>query len=365
MMPILYISDFVFVVSHATMPQAFCSLKGNTTRTYPIGPLSSNVVFSHNGDTTMKSKKIALILGVVLVCVSGVLYAALPPRISWTPTTLSTESIAPGSSRSYTVTLSHTGILPVLATNQLRIVAEGVSASYLTIVQPTFPSIFKRGNSVQVKITVSSPANQAVSIVPGVLVLKRILPGGATPEVWRADELPVSLTFAPFYLPKQPDPKVDVATIGGVDSDANGVPDRVDRWIGVTEPTSAKKRMALTLSARAEQTFVTAYFAHKNDAPVDIERIVKANDAVRGKALNCISYVYSDFYPTLGWEEMSKVTSLRIMDSIAQYTDTPARLRNYQDAERPLVATGYPDIPFERYKQECLDLRFDPDNYPN
>jgi hypothetical protein len=123
--------------------------------------------------------------------------------------------------------------------------------------------------------------------------------------------------------------------------------------------------MALTLSARAEQTFVTAYFAHKNDAPADVERIVKANAAVREKAQNCRWYVYGANYTLPGWEEREKIVMKDTSEEIALFTNTPERLRNYKDAERPLVATGGQVLSYEEQGHECFDLGFDPNNYPN
>ena len=153
----------------------------------------------------LNHKTLSIMLGMLLLIVGsaafGALpppiqinpYGALPPRVSWTPAQL-TPIMATGTSTSHTVVLKHTGLLPILATNQLRIVAEGAIKPFVKIIQPKFPSVFKRGNQVTVPITVSIPANTPSGKINGKLVLKHIFPNGKEIEVWRADALPVTVT---------------------------------------------------------------------------------------------------------------------------------------------------------------------------
>ena len=136
----------------------------------------------------LNHKTLSILLGILLLIVGSAAYAALPPRISWTPAQLAPASLAPGTSANYTVVLKHTGILPILATNQLRIAAEGEIKPFVTITQPKFPLVFKRGDQVTVSITISVPANTPAGVKSGNLLLKRIL-NGKELEVWRADAL--------------------------------------------------------------------------------------------------------------------------------------------------------------------------------
>ncbi len=101
------------------------------------------------------TKHISLLLGLLLLMLGSAAYAALPPRISWTPAQLTPASMAPGTSTTHTVVLKHTGILPIPFTNQLRIVAEGAIAPFVTIAQPKFPALFKRGNQVTFQVTIT------------------------------------------------------------------------------------------------------------------------------------------------------------------------------------------------------------------
>jgi hypothetical protein len=143
-------------------------------------------------------KTLIIMLGTLLFMLGSAAYAALPSRISWTPAQLSPAGMAPGTSTSHTIVLKHTGILPIPFTNQLRIVAEGAIAPLITITQPRFPSLFKRGDQVTFPITLSVPANTPAGQIKGSLLLKRILKGKET-EVWRADALPVVLTIQEPY----------------------------------------------------------------------------------------------------------------------------------------------------------------------
>ena len=139
-----------------------------------------------------KAHGLGILIGMLLLMVGSAASAALPPRISWTPAQLTPASMAPGTSTSHTVVLKHTGILPIPFTNQLRIVAEGAVAPFVTITQPKFPALFKRGNQVTFQVTISLPANTPAGEIKGSLLLKRILSGRET-VVWRADSLPISI----------------------------------------------------------------------------------------------------------------------------------------------------------------------------
>lgn len=222
----------------------------------------------------LNHKTLSIMLGMLLLIVGSAAYAALPPRVSWTPAQLTPASMEPGTSMSHTVVLKHTGILPIPATNQLRIVVEGAIAPSVTIIQPQFPSVFKRGNQVTVPITISVPANTPAGEKKGNLVLKRILPNGKENEVWRADVLPVTVTVTPTCILPQvlqngvcvdndnsglpPDPgEAGKQTLLGIDSDNDGVRDDIQRYIYYTYPDEEKARLALTEVAKQFQILLT------------------------------------------------------------------------------------------------------------
>ncbi len=323
-------------------------------------------------------KKSALILGLILLLVGGVAYAELPPRVSWTPGQLKPVSIAPGGSASYNFTLTHTGILPVLFTHQLRVVAEGSIVPYVTITQPKFPSVFKKGNQATLSVKVMVSTTTPLSVKDGQLVLKRFITvkvGKGTKEivtdVWRADALPVELTFSTIPLPADPDKTTDEATILGVDIGGpagapNGVPDRIDRWIGFTAPESEKKRAAMTLGAKAQQDFFKDYLAHLGEDPNDpavVARVLAADTRI--KAGHCSMYAFG-VRPGFSIDDAPWKTYRKNSEELdALFMDTPDRIRAFWKSEKPLVATGGPNVQPEQFRQECLDLGLDLDALPN
>lgn len=142
-------------------------------------------------------KKIWLPLCAVLFLVAIPAAWALPPRVSWQPDHLDFGSLTPGISATYSVMLTETGILPIVATNQLRIVPDGAVAPYITVTPPVFPSVFKRGDQVQVQLRVSIPSAMMGGVVTGRLLLQREFPAGKVIDVFRAEALPIQLTIAP------------------------------------------------------------------------------------------------------------------------------------------------------------------------
>lgn len=138
------------------------------------------------------AKTLLLVLGSLLLLLAVGTAGALPPRITWDPNSLVTAEIAPGEGASYTVTLKNTGLLPILAAYQLRIVAEGGIVPYATIEQPKFPNTFKPGQSVTFSVNLSVPDNTPAGEVKGSLVLKRIIRNKVV-DVWRVEALPVNM----------------------------------------------------------------------------------------------------------------------------------------------------------------------------
>ncbi len=166
----------------------------------------------------------------LLLVIAGAAYATFPPRMRWIPAELEPESTAPGESATYTVTLKHTERHLMPATNQLKAVAEGDIAPFVTINQPSFPRAFKRGNEVNFSVNVAVPPDTPLSVKNRELVLKRILRNGKVKNVRRADTLPVELTFPSIPLPPDPDEE-GKADLLGIDPDGNSVRGDIDPHI--------------------------------------------------------------------------------------------------------------------------------------
>jgi hypothetical protein len=231
----------------------------------------------------MNTRK-SVIIGALLLLISGMAFAALPSRVSWNPAQLNPGSLTPGQTASFQFTITHTGILPIAATNQLRIVAEGSITPFVTLTQPTFPPVFKRENQVTMQVHVSAPSTTNYLRTSGQLVLQRVLPNGKVKEVWRADALPAQFTFSSIDLPPYPDVAANNATLEGIDADMNDVRDDIDHYIVETYPNSAKVREALKQEARA----LTPFLLDAEDRAQ-----TRANNLAMVNGRDCLRYVFN------------------------------------------------------------------------
>lgn len=288
-------------------------------------------------------------------------------HVIWAPSHFIPSSVAPGETMNATVAFKNLGPSAIYG-KKLSLEVQGEVAGIVSVAPPSFQKTIKKGDSVSISISVVSPINAPLSVVTGELVLLEVKPDGTTKQAFN-DTLPLEITLSPFHLPPAPDTAEDEATIEGVDSDGNSVPDRVDRWIGFDAPNSEKKRRALTLSAKAQQDFIRDYLAHLGEDPEaeDVRERVRAMADRRAKAGNCLQYVLGANvgFDVPGARETWYAYNNKRKEIQVLFMDTPERLRAFWESERPLVATGYPSIPDNQYKQECLDLGLDPDQLPN
>ncbi len=233
----------------------------------------------------IKATWFAVIGVVVSLFVVGAAWA-LPPRVTWEPERLAPASVAPGESATYSVSLKHTGILPIPATLQLRIVPEGGIAPFVTVTPPVFPPVFKRGDRVSVQVTVTAPPDAPLIVVKGKLLLERILPNGAVMDVFRAEALPVELIVSPFPVAADPG-EAGKVTVEGIDSNGNGVRDDVERWI-VFEFSSSPKTVAAVNQNAVALGYGLSPGAREN--PEDAKVVVSQ----KLRAFDCLRYVLGD-----------------------------------------------------------------------
>jgi hypothetical protein len=316
----------------------------------------------------MKNHKIKIIAitGITLALVSIGAWAT-SATVSWNPNRLAPASITPGESMNATVVFTNKGPSSING-KKLALEIRGEVKTLVSLTQPNFPQMIKKGENVSVNLSVHSPSDQTVRVVTGTLAIVELKPNGTVKDTFTAT-LPVEITLSPFFIPPAPDKALDESTIEGVDSNANGVPDRVDRFIAFAAPESEKKRVAMTLSAKAQQDFFIDYLEHLGEDPNDAAVVARvlAVDAVRGKNTHCLRYVFGAnvSFNTPGGEEAFDAYSKKDREIEALFMDTPERIRAFWQSERPLVATSYPNISREQLKRECLDLGFDPDTLPN
>ena len=299
----------------------------------------------------MKNKKISITLMLVLIALVGTAYAKTV-RIAWDPIRLAPESIAPGETRSFSVNLKNTG-LETFETEHIGIVLSGDVASMMTARKPVFPKKIKRGESVSVVFDVTVPSTAPMSVLRGTVVLAKQDDdrGGEHKGRGRdknakevvSDALPVELTVSSIALP--PDPgeagKKDVL---GIDSDANGVRDDIDRYIVFTYPDSEKTRMALSQYAQEEQIFLR----DSNDKQKSIE-----NSRLIERSMNCLSYIFRQDINQ--WFDMTSLLD-------AELLNTPERSRMEIRANSHLGGQGGGGSSDEENKAACT---IDPDTLPN
>lgn len=313
-----------------------------------------------------RKTKLLAVAGVILTLASIGAWAT-SAAVAWNPAELKPASLAPGNSLDTTVSFTNRGPSTING-SKLSLEVRGDAKTVVSLTQPTFPQTIKKGESVSINLSLHSPSDPTVRAVTGNLVLAETKPNGTTKDIFSAI-LPMEITLSPFFIPPAPDKALDESTIEGVDSDANGVPDRVDRFIAFAAPNSEKKRAAMMLSAKAQQDFFIDYLDHLGEDPNDAGVVARVRGMadLRSKADDCLRYSFGANigFTVPGGEAAFDAYSKNGRELGALYMDTPERLRAFQESERPLVATSAPIIPREQLKQECLDLGFDPDSLPN
>jgi hypothetical protein len=166
-------------------------------------------------------------------------------------------------------------------------------------------------------------------------------------EVWRAEELPVELTFSAFVLP--PDPgEVGKETLAGIDTDGNMVRDDIDRYIVFTYPDSAKVREALKQEARSMTPFLL-------DA--DDKQKSREHSLTSDQAWYCLSHVFNDDLDRADVAE----SVMRV-----QLLNTRERSRAYNKADAQLGGMSSDNGPSsQRLARNRAACAFNPDVLPN
>jgi hypothetical protein len=328
--------------------------------------------FSHHIIEVMKmlkNKKILLAIGIILAISSFAVWAT-SASVSWDPSRYAPFSIVPGQSTTTIVTFTNNGPSAING-KKLLLEVRGRAARVVSVTQPNFPTTIKKGESVSVNLSVQTSGDMPMKVVDGSLVLLETKPNGTIKDVFKT-ALPIEITISPFLLP--PDPgEFGKQTIEGVDigggpnGEPNGVRDDIDRWIAFTAPNSEKQRVAMTLSAKAQQDFMIDYLENVGQDPNDeaVIKRVRALADLRAKTENCLMYSFG-VRPNFSIDDAPwKTYSTKSRELEALFMDSPDRIHAFWESEKPLEATSAPHTDQEQYKQQCLDLGFDPDQLPN
>lgn len=298
----------------------------------------------------MKMKKRTLILiGVSLLLLSGAVCAdVLKQQITWAPETLSLPSLKPGESTTTSVVLTNTSLLA----NQ-KIQGEHLSfqttsgAGTLLTATANFPKQIVPGQKVAVTLVISV-ASSTPALPPRVIAGKvQLVENDEDGAKLFEKPLSVSITVSPFLLPPAPDKALDEATVQGIDSNANGVRDRTERYIGFTYPDSAKLRMGLMQDARVSEAIL-------RDSGDKVATRSHAQD--EHDALDCLTYLLND-----DLDVIDKITG----ELTANFAlDTALRIRADHNANAQFggMVSGGDYLPLNERKIRCS---FDPDQLPN
>ncbi len=167
--------------------------------------------------------------------------------------------------------------------------------------------------------------------------------GGAPVAV--PQELPAALAEAP--LP--PDPgEAGKATLGGIDSDGDGLRDDIQRYIAFTFPNSARIRAAAAdYAKKVQETFF-----------VGSDRVFAVNLAAEIlRAKECLYFLSGgQTYEDLQNARRAKDRTL------AEILNTKIRSRSYLAYDAQLAGGVYKVLPESEWKSGCT---FNPDALPN
>lgn len=263
---------------------------------------------------------------VVVVASSSSHLSALP--VQWVPNTL-TFDLLPGDVGSRTVVVNSNQTLT-------NIVLEPVpEISQFLLLQPMEIASFSSGGSLPINVEARIPATTQSGTYEGTIHLKTS--SSTVPEV-----LKITINVG---LP--PDPGITGSvTLAGIDSDANGVRDDVQRYIGLTYPNSAKERAALSQAASALQTMIVGGAAQSNLKEVS-------------KALDCLNSTFMTGSGDVRGLTLAHNAYLKLRTVVA---NTPARGQAYFTAEDQFSGTVTLLTPYSQQPLSCL---FPPSSFPN
>jgi hypothetical protein len=289
-----------------------------------------------------KTKLLAL-AGIILALASAGAWAT-SAAIVWNPDRLAPASVAPEESLSATVVFTNKGPSTINGA-KLSLEVRGDAKTFVSLTQPNFPQVIKKGESVPVNLSIHSPSDQAVRVVTGTLALVESKPNGTTKDVFRS-VLPLEITLSPFFLPPAPDKALDESTVEGVDTNGNGVRDRTERYIGFTYPNSEKLRMGLMQDARVEEMVL-------RDS--NSKEATRAHRQEISDAIDCVAYLFNH-----DWNAIDKAIGELTANFIL---DTTLRIRADHNANAQFGGmVGSAALPKEQRKIRCS---FDPDTLPN
>jgi len=249
-------------------------------------------------------------LVLALFLLSEAVFATPVRFITWEPERLAPSSVAPGEEVTYTVAFTPSFPMPKVGTITASLT--GAAADFLTSLTIALPPETKntlhRGTDVPVRLAVRVPLGATVGSYPGTLTLRY---GENGLHVLFAPDLAVDLTVSTVPVP--PDPgKAGKETIAGIDANANGVRDDVERFIVFSYPDLTPEQ-GNTRSA----LFQYAGAAQESLIVSDSKEESRALSADLLHALDCLRYISGDLDTA---DRMSAETEAHVLNTVRRST---------------------------------------------
>lgn len=252
------------------------------------------------------------------------LVPAAGKEITWSQERINTPFMVPGDRTSVPLAFVNERDL-----NDLRIEPVPEVAKFVTVAPNAFVTV-PAGQQQSIVLTFSVPAGTRFGAYEGTIHVregKRTLP--ATLKVMINVGLP-------------PDPgDAGKATLEGIDSDANGVRDDIQRYVALSHPGSARTRAALTSLSQSMQLALVG----ASDKRASTDNVIEIF-----RAKECLSHIRP--------EDQSTISSqLR-----AQMLNTLQRSEAWILVDKHFSGQTYGSPPRSQWKLQC---RFDPDTMEN
>ena len=289
-------------------------------------------------------KHLLLIIGILaLAFVFTEAVFALPVRfITWEPERLAPSSVAPGEEMTYTATF--TPSFPMPKVGAVTALLTGPAADFLTSLTIALPPETKntlhRGTDVPVRLSVRVPLGATVGSYPGTLTLRY---GEDGLRVLFAPDLAVDITVSTVPVP--PDPgKAGKETIAGIDANANGVRDDVERFIVFSYPD---------LTPEHENTrnalFQYAGAAQEGLLVAEDKEAARATSEELQHSLDCLRFVIKDL------ERVSETQTL----VQAHVLNTVERTRANSRFSSQLSGKVFKGTPRDQLAEQCQFIVLD------
>jgi hypothetical protein len=276
----------------------------------------------------MKAKPLIVTSALLMIAAAGLYAFQTQPTVMISPAMPSTIYVNSTTTVTITAQISDSRVIPT-GVNLIQV-------NPITGAQIVAGTLASQGGgifSIAIEPNTNAPQLFAYEVsAPFVGLLKRSI------------SLPITVAVAPTGVILPPDPgPAGMTTLAGIDSDGDGVRDDVERWIAVTQPTSARNRMALMQAARGIQE-ATLFNGVQSQAAAGLD--------AESSAETCLSGIMGD--------SRAASTLSDELDSIE--LNTGQRVQAYLTANSLMGGTAFSLPSVANWTSLCS---FNPNDFPN